>query len=98
MKVIKFAVEQILPENEADHLTISFKPELFFMEIGVKNIGPYRFWIDEATNLFQLISPISGTYNYSFDESNGFWVSKEQVHIMDELLSREFLAHTRGLL
>ena len=79
-------------------MKITFEPEKCQMEIDVKGIGPYRFWIDDATNLFQLISPISGTYNYHYDESNGFWVSKEQVHIMDELLSREFLAHTRGLL
>lgn len=56
-----------MPENEENHLNISYQPEIFFMEIDVKDIGTYRFWIDEATNLFQLISPVSGTYNYDFD-------------------------------
>ena len=52
LKVIKNAVESILPENEEGHLKITYQPETFFMEIDVKDIGAYRFWIDEATNLF----------------------------------------------
>ena len=98
LEVVKNGVESLVQENEIGHLTIEYTPETFSMVVTVKDVGPYTFQIDDATNLFQLISPVSGTYNYEFDVNNGFWMSKEQVHIMDELLSREFLAHTRGLL
>ena len=98
LATIKQGLEQLIPENEPSHLSIHYAPDKFEMEVTVTGVGLYKFWIDDSTNSFQLISPVSGTYNYEWDAKNNFWMSKEQVHIMDELLSREFLAHTRGLL
>ena len=43
-------------------------------------------------------SPTSGLYNYYWDENNKFWKSKVQEHIVDDLLVREFIMHSKGLL
>ena len=66
--------------------------------IDVKNVGPYRFFVDMGDQLFQLHSGDSGLYQYQWDESENFWKSTSQVHILEELLVREFIMHSKGLL
>ena len=66
--------------------------------ITVKGIGDYTFSSDTASQTFSLQSPESGIHNYEYDTVNGFWKSKVQVHILEEILVREFLGHSKGLL
>ena len=66
--------------------------------IEVKNVGPYRFFVDMEQQLFQLHSGDSGLYQYKWDEGENFWKSTSQVHILEELLVREFIMHSKGLL
>ena len=64
----------------------------------MKQVGDYTFTSDPGVQTLSLKSPESGLHIYTYDEANGFWKSSVQVHIMDELLVREFVAHSKGLL
>lgn len=51
------------------------------------------------SGMFSMRSPESGMYNYEWLEDNQAWYSKTHVHVMEELLTREFIGHTpRGFL
>lgn len=45
-----------------------------------------------------LVSPLSGSYNYIYDEANEFWKAPVQTHILDDLLLREWLTICNGTL
>jgi len=82
--------------NEPDHLKIEKKEDELI--VTVKDVGPYRFFSDPSKQEFTMQSAVSGLYNYKRDETNNFWKSTVQEHIVDDLLIREFIMHTKGLL
>ena len=68
------------------------------LKVAVKKIGDYVFRVDKGVQTISLTSPESGTHIYQYDISNGFWKSSVQVHILEELIVREFCGHSQGLL
>ena len=66
--------------------------------ITVKKVGDYTFNSDAGSQTFSLQSPQSGIHNYKYDTANSFWKSETQVHILEDILVREFISHSKGLL
>ena len=83
-------------QNDKGHITVT-RQEMELL-IDVKHVGPYRFFVDVQEQLFQLHSGDSGLYQYKWDDTENFWKSTSQVHILEELLVREFIMHSKGLL
>ena len=85
---------QLAKENDAGFIQVQRTPSS--LVVTVKKIGSYT--ITSNSGVFSMQSPQSGLYNYSWDSANGFWKSQTQEHILEELLVREFCAHSKGLL
>jgi frataxin-like iron-binding protein CyaY len=68
------------------------------LEVKVLKIGSYRIYSDESSQHVYLQSPQSGLYNYKYDAQNQQWKSETQVHIIEELLLREFIMFSKGTL
>ena len=83
-------------ENDPGRISIDLKGET--LVISVKRVGDYTFSNDSSNQTFSLQSPESGIYNYKYDSANAFWKSTVQIHILEELLVREFIGHSKGLL
>jgi frataxin-like iron-binding protein CyaY len=66
--------------------------------VKVQKIGNYRIYSDPAQQFVYLQSPQSGLFNYKYDLQNGQWKSQTQIHIVEELLMREFITFSKGTL
>ena len=88
--------EALAKDNIPDHLII--KRSELELTIEVKGTGPYRMFVDDQLGVFCMQSPESGLFHYEWQEADKRWFSMQQVHILDELLCREFIMHSRGLL
>ena len=66
------------------------------IQIKVTKTGTYRIYAE--SNYVYLQSPLSGLYNYRWDAANQQWKSETQVHILEDLLMREFITLTKGTL
>ena len=88
--------QKLITENNSGHIKIIKGEDELTIE--VKDIGPYKFTSDVSKQEFTMQSPMSGLYNYYWDETNNFWKSRVQEHIVDDLLIREFIMHSKGLL
>jgi frataxin-like iron-binding protein CyaY len=88
--------EVLKKENNAGHIKIEKTED--DLTIHVKDIGSYKFYSDATIQVLAMQSPSSGLYNYYWDEDNKFWKSKVQEHFIDDLLIREFIGHSKGLL
>ena len=84
-------------ENDRGHIKVDRK-DLFELAIDVNGIGQYRFFTFPGTEQLSMQSPVSGLYNYSYDKNNQFWKSVVQEHIIEDLVIREFIMHSKGLL
>ena len=90
------AFSELAGENDPGRISIDLKGET--LVISVKRVGDYTFSNDSSNQTFSLQSPESGIHNYKYDSANAFWKSTVQVHILEELLVREFIGHSKGLL
>merc|ERR1711924_421559 len=88
----EIAFIELAKDNIPGFLKIT-RHHAFTLDVEVQNIGIYKFYIDEGTQMFSLSSPESGIYNYEYDKTNNFWKSLQQVHLLDELLARDFIYH-----
>ena len=91
------AFDELVKENDKGAIKVTRNNDTNLV-ISVKGIGDYSFNSDTASQTFSLQSPQSGIHNYAYDTANGFWKSSVQVHILEELLVREFISHSKGLL
>jgi frataxin-like iron-binding protein CyaY len=66
--------------------------------VKVQKIGNYRIYSDPSQQFVYLQSPQSGLFNYKYDSQNGQWKSQTQIHIVEELLMREFITFSKGTL
>ena len=87
----------MVKENDPGRVTVERQKDGLLV-IKVKQIGEYTFTADDASQLLMLQSPVSGMYHYNYDQANEFWKSQTQVHILEELLVREFCHHSKGML
>ena len=90
------AFTKLISQNAPGHLIIRRGDQE--LSIEVKNVGPYKFEVDNAQQLLKMQSADSGIYHYKWDEAQNLWKSTSQVHFLDELLVREFITHSKGLL
>lgn len=84
--------------NENKSVDIEVKEEENTIIVNVQKIGNYIIKKDAEQQLISLQSPISGLFKYKFDFDNEHWIDEKDGHIMDELLTREFCKHSKGLL
>ena len=84
-------------ENDRGHIKVDRKDD-FELSIDVNGIGQYRFFTFPGTEQLTMQSPVSGLYNYVFDTDNQFWKAVVQEHIIEDLVIREFIMHSKGLL
>ena len=80
------------------NIKVEKDPRNFHIKINVKGVGIYIIAKEVETRQISLTSPISGLFKYHYDPVSKYWVSKKDAHIMDELLTREFCKHSKGLL
>ena len=50
---LEHAFLEIAKDNVPSHMTVTRKSD-FELEASIKNVGPYRFYIDETTNFFSM--------------------------------------------
>ena len=94
---LEYAFDKIASENDAGRITVT-RDGNETLVVEVKKIGIYAFRTDASVQTITLTSPESGTHIYQYDIGNGFWKSSVQVHILEELIVREFCGHSQGLL
>ena len=92
------AFKELAGENAPGRITVKRQGTTESLVISVKQLGDYTFSSDENTQIFSLQSPESGIHHYTYDEANKFWKSSVQIHILEEILVREFIGHSKGLL
>ena len=93
---MEIAFKELVTENDPGRMKVTRSD--YKLVISVKRIGDYTFMSDAPSQTFSLQSPESGIYNYKYDTENGFWKSTTQVHILEEILVREFIGHSKGML
>lgn len=67
-------------------------------DVTVKDKGTYKLYADMESRRLFLQSPVSGMFRYEYDSRNKHWKSDGQEHIIEDLLVREFLMVTNGML
>ena len=66
--------------------------------VSVTRVGTYRIAVDYANEHVSLLSPVSGIFFYKFDPAEKQWASVKDGHVLEDLLIREFIRHSVGLL
>lgn len=79
--------------ESGDACNDTFKPSLgedgiLLLDLGDK--GQYSLQAADGGQLL-LFSALSGPKYYTFDAGNGWWVAKDDGHVLDELLVRELM-------
>lgn len=87
-----------LLRTEHNPASIKVTRKLDELKIEVLKVGTYSLRPDVQKRCLVLVSPVSGMYTYELEEASGFWKSTVQVHIIDDLLVREFCKHSKGWL
>eukprot|EP00347_Sterkiella_histriomuscorum_P003235 403365073 len=93
----ELAFTQLEAENPKGKLEVKRASPLE-LQVLIKSLGTYKFYVDEQEQQFFLQSPESGLHNYKWDGDNQQWKSISQVHFMEELLLREVTPKTNGML
>lgn len=97
LEKLETAFKELVLENDKGWVEIKSCDDTSLV-VSIKSIGDYTFTSDSGSQTFSLQSPQSGIHNYRFDTANGFWKSMQQEHILEELLVREFIMHSKGML
>lgn len=100
LKRLDSAFTELRAINDPGKITVT-RVSPVELQIKVAKTGTYRVYCDSAASDSQYLylqSPLSGIYNYKYDEGNQQWKSETQVHIIEELLMREFITFTKGTL
>ena len=89
-------------EKAVSHLK-DLNPYFQIKTIGVTSLnvdfgekGSYSFDIDPTQQLLLVISPISGVYQYRYDQEQDNWLSVVDNHDMRGLVTRDMLRHCIG--
>ena len=94
---LEVAFKEVQKENNPGKIQIVRENgEKLVVKVG--QIGDYTFQSNLDSQTMTMQSPQSGIHNYVWDSSNGFWKSNTEVHILEEILVREFLSHSKGML
>ena len=63
-----------ISENDRGHIKVNRNDD-YELAIDVNGIGQYRFFTFPGTEQLTMQSPVSGLYNYVYDDNNKFWKS-----------------------
>ena len=83
----KFQIAFELLKIEHNPASIMVTKKLDELKIDVLKVGTYSL---RHGRCLVLVFPVSGMYTYELEEARSFWKSTVQVHIIDDLLVREF--------
>ena len=74
-------------------LNTGFIVELYDNELWIETGGKgvFSVKIDEAQSQLNLLSPVSGTFEYKYDAENESWLSCKDYHDMRGLITRDLL-------
>ena len=58
--------------------------------------GQFVFTIDNDNEVMNFVSPISGVYQYVFDEETGEWLNSLDGHDIRGMITRDLIKHFKG--
>ena len=80
--------------HNSNFIVTSSESELI---VDVGDRGKFVFTIDYEMSRINLISPISGVFQYDYDESTMQWLNTSDNHDIRGLVTRDLLRHWKGL-
>lgn len=86
-------MEEMKTDN-SDFVVTSSDSELV-IDVGEK--GKFVFTIDYELSRINLVSPVSGVFQYAYDEDTMQWLNSNDNHDIRGLITRDLLRYWKGL-
>jgi frataxin-like iron-binding protein CyaY len=90
---VKIIMEDMKTLN--NEFLITHEDSTLTVDTGEK--GQFIFSIDIENEKFRFSSPVSGVFQYEYDEESGEWLSSVDRHDVRGLLTRDFIKHWIGV-
>jgi frataxin-like iron-binding protein CyaY len=92
LKKFKVALEPMVEANPA--FILDYSNDELKLDVGER--GCFILKIDYEVEKLNFLTPISGVFEYEYDESTHEWVGVEDRHDIREMITRDLLRYFRG--
>ena len=93
LEEIETAISSMVDLNPV--FNIEKKPNELSVDTGEK--GKYTFSLNYNTLNLTVASPMSGNFNYRYDDYSGYWLGTQDGHDMRGLVTRDMIRHCTGM-
>lgn len=90
---IKSVMEDMKTHN--NNFTITSSESELVVDVGDK--GKFVFTIDYEMSRINFLSPVSGVFQYTYDETTMQWLDSNDNHDIRGLVTRDLLRYWKGL-